>query len=258
MKAICYSRWSTLDQSCTTSAPRQLEATEAFAARQGWEISERIADDGQSAWTGANITTGKLGALVGRLEPDHGHGHVLVVEKLDRLSRQAPLTMAAWVQRACATGLTIVTADGAHTIDRDRLLRDQFTVIGLIFEAFRGFSESQAKSERVADAWDRKRQRGAPMTRRCPAWLTIPIGTTSFRSPANGQVGYRVIEDRAKIVRQIFDMAARGIGKSTIALTLNRDGVDTWGRGRGWHASYVQKILRNPAVRHGDYQTIWR
>lgn len=253
MRAILYSRWSSLEQNGTTSAPRQTEATETFAKRQGWEIVERLTDEGQSAWTGANITTGQLGALVNRLEPDRGHGHVLVVEKLDRLSRQAPLVMAGWVQRACATGLTIATTDGAHTIDRDRLARDQMTVLAMIFESFRGYSESQAKSERVADAWERKRRKGAAMTRRCPAWLTIAPGATSYRSATNGVVGFVAIEDRAAIVQRIFHMTCQGVGAATIASTLNREGVEPWAGGKGWHASYVRKIIRNPAV-IGEFQ----
>lgn len=253
MRAILYSRWSSLEQNGTTSAPRQAEATDAFARRQGWAVVERLSDEGQSAWTGANITTGQLGSLITRLEPDHGQGLVLVVERLDRLSRQAPLIMAGWVQRACATGLTIATADGAHIIDRERLERDQMTVLAMIFESFRGYSESQAKSERVADAWERKRRRGAAMTRRCPAWLSIPQGATSYRSPMNGVHGFVPIADRAAIVERIFQMAAQGIGAATIAAQLNREGVEPWAGGKGWYASYVRKITRNPAV-IGEFQ----
>lgn len=253
MRAILYSRWSSLDQSGTTSAPRQIAATEAFAQRQGWEVVERIADGGVSAWTGDNIASGNLGALIQRLEPDGGHDLALVVEKLDRLSRQSALTMVAWVQRACATGLTIATADGAHVIDRHRLERDQMAVIALIFDAFRGHGESQAKSERVGEAWARKRDRGVPMTRRCPAWLTIAPGATAYKSSANATAQYELIPERAAIVRRIFDMTAGGYGKASIAAQLNAEGLAAWGRGRGWHASYVQKIVRNPAV-IGEYQ----
>jgi len=253
MRAILYSRWSSLEQSGTTSAPRQLELNEAFAAKQGWSVDERVVDEGRSAWTGENIRTGNLGKLVERLEREGGEARVIVVEKLDRLSRQAPLIMAAWLQRACATGLSIATADGAHMISAASLQQDQMTVLGLIFEAFRGFSESQAKSVRVAEAWARKRHRGAAMTRKCPAWLTIAAGDTCFRSAINPTAAYTVIEERAELVRWIFEMTASGMGKAAIAADLNRRAVPPWGRGRGWHASYIQKITRNPAV-IGEYQ----
>jgi DNA invertase Pin-like site-specific DNA recombinase len=216
-------------------------------------VTEKLSDQGRSAWTGDNLRTGHLGKLLERFEREGAANTVLVVEKLDRLSRQPPLVMAAWVQRACATGLLIATADGAHTIDAQRLVRDQMTVLGMIFESFRGYSESQAKSERVADAWARKRERGAAMTRRCPAWLTIAEGVTSYRSAANADAKYTVVADRAALVLRMFRLTAAGVGKATIAAQLNSEGVPSWGRGHGWHASYVQKIIRNPAV-IGEYQ----
>lgn len=253
MRAILYSRWSSHEQSGTTSAPRQLGITEAFAKRQGWEIVERIQDEGVSAWNGANISTGRLGALIAQLEAEGGADVVLVVEKLDRLSRQSPLQMLGWVQRACGTGLTIATADGLHLINTGRLDREAMALVPLIFEAFRGHGESQAKSERVSEAWQQKRDRRAPMTRQCPAWLTIAVGATGYKSPENQTATYELIPERVEIVRRIFDMTANGYGKATIAGQLNKEGVPTWGRGRGWHASYIQKIVRNVAVL-GEYQ----
>jgi phosphoribosylformylglycinamidine (FGAM) synthase-like enzyme len=43
-------------------------------------------------------------------------------------------------------------------------------------------------------------------------------------------------------------MTARGHGQHTIALTLNREGVPTFGRATMWHRSYVKKIVENGAV----------
>lgn len=250
MRAICYARWSSLEQQRGSSPERQHEATQRFCDAKGWEIAERLTDSGKSAWTGENIRTGELGKFKKRIVQSGGEGVVLVVEKLDRLSRQPPLVMAGWIQEACASGLTIATADGSHFITADALLRNNFTVMGLIFEAFRGFEESQTKSERVADAWSKKRASGNAMTAICPAWLRVS-GSTSVRSDGAGK--FEVIEDRAAIVRRIFDLTESGQGKSAIARTLNSEGVPVFGRGNGWHASYIQKITRNRAV-IGEYQ----
>ena len=253
MKAILYSRWSSLEQSNTTSAPRQIQLTEDFASRNGWIVEERLTDEGRSAWTGDNIKSGALGKLIERLEQEGGDGLVLVVEKLDRLSRQPPLAMIAWVQRACATGLTIATADGGHLIDGRSLLGNQTTILSLIFEGFRAYSESQAKSERVGEAWSKKRDRGAPMTSRCPGWLRIASANTSYRSPTNVGAIFEVVEERAAVVRRIFALTDLGFGKATIARMLNAEGVPVFGKGKGWHASYIQKIIKNPAV-IGEFQ----
>jgi len=243
MRALIYCRWSRMEQKNGATLDRQMEFAEALCAREGWPIVERVQDEGRSAWTGDNLKSGNLGKLTERFEREGADGLVLVVEKLDRLSRQPPLVMSAWLQRVCATGLTIATSDGRHRITAADLLHNQFQVLSVIFEAFRGYEESQTKSGRVADAWARKRDRGTAMTAQCPGWLRINHDRT----------GYDVIDDRAAIVRRIFSETEAGIGKFTIAANLNAEGVPVFGRGKGWHASYVQKVTRSIAVL-GDYQ----
>lgn len=252
MQAILYSRWSSLEQSGTTSAPRQLELCETFARTKGWTIGERLVDSGRSAWTGENLTDGQLGQFANRVQRDGGTGIVLIVEKLDRLSRQKPRVMARWIETMVLTGLTIATADGRHVLT-EAALDNPMTYMSLIFEAFRGFEESETKSVRVANAWQQKRERGAPMSRQCPGWLTIGEKDTNFKSASNASAAYLPIEERVAIVRRIFDMTESGMGKATIAATLNREKVETFGRGNGWYASYIQKILCNRAV-IGEYQ----
>lgn len=247
MNTIIYARWSSLEQGKGTTLTRQLHLCESFAQRNGYTVVERITDEGRSAWTGDNIKTGALGKLKERLEIQGGHGVTIIVEKLDRLSRQSPLVVMNFLQSLTATGATIVSADGRHKITGDDLLRNMMGILSIVFETFRGFDESQAKSDRVGEAWRIKRQKGAAMTKICPAWLRLK----------DDRSGYELIEDRAAIVRRIFADTEAGIGKFTIAANLNAEGVEPWGvgkkKGNGWHSSYIQKITRNIAC-VGDYQ----
>jgi hypothetical protein len=68
---------------------------------------------------------------------------------------------------------------------------------------------------------------------------------------------FEVIEERAEIIRRVYSMTLEGIGKNTIARTLNAEGVPSFrsdrGKGIGWHESYVSKLLLNEAV-IGRYQ----
>jgi hypothetical protein len=64
---------------------------------------------------------------------------------------------------------------------------------------------------------------------------------------------FRVIEERAAIVRRVFKETVAGLGKHHIAKNLNRDGVAPFGRADGWHPSYIQKILKSAAVL-GEFQ----
>lgn len=222
-----------------------------MAQRENWVVEDTVIDDGVSAWSGENILSGALSMLLEKLERDGGSGRALIVEKLDRLSRQSALTMIQWLQRFTATGITIFSSDGRHKISAESLINDQIGVIALIFDSFRGFEESQVKSKRISAAWEAKRQRGAAMTAQCPAWVR-PVGSTSIRSSQTGS-SYELISDRAGLVMRIFKMAADGYGYSHTARTFNEERISPWGRATYWHASYIKKILSNPAV-IGNYQ----
>ena len=64
--------------------------------------------------------------------------------------------------------------------------------------------------------------------------------------------GFKVIQDRAKVVKKIFALTLKGVGVNKIAQDFNAKGLETWGKGKKkaarWHVSYVQKILASPAV----------
>ena len=64
LEAFLYARWSTHEQGKGTTLERQRSATEAFARRQGWQIADAFHDEGISAWTGANLETGRLAKFV--------------------------------------------------------------------------------------------------------------------------------------------------------------------------------------------------
>lgn len=251
MQAILYSRWSSLEQSKGTSSARQQQLCADFAEQQGWRIAERVADEGISAWTGDNIKSGNLGKLAARFERQGAEGVVLVVEKLDRLSRRPASEMTVWIQQVLASGVAIATADGRHRLDANGWARDPIMFMAVVFEAFRAFDEGQVKSERVASAWQKKRDRRAPMTKRCPAWLR-PKGSTSYKADQRAST-YEPIPQRAEIVLWMFRQAASGVGAAKIAAELNRRGEPVWGKGNGWHNSYIKKILANPAV-IGEFQ----
>src|SRR5262249_7033997 len=56
-----------------------------------------------------------------------------------------------------------------------------------------------------------------------------------------------------KVVRQIFEDSAAGVGINKMAGRLNEARVPTFGSPNGWHHAYVAKILGNRAVL-GEFQ----
>ena len=252
MKAVIYARWSSLEQGKGSSLERQLDLCEHFCAEQGWEILDRLRDEGKSAYTGANLQVGKLAEFTKRVEnqllPDDV---VLVVEQLDRISRLPPGQVIAWIQKVIGHGLTIATANDKLVLDSRKLESDPIGIVSTVFNAFRAFQESKHKSDRIAESWRIRRKAaesdGKPITSICPAWLSLDRKTGRFSE----------IPERVEIVKRIFREYDEGFGKRKIASRLNAERIAPWGRGDskgdGWHPSYVQKILSNTAVL-GEYQ----
>src|SRR4051794_5242523 len=88
--AFSYVRFSSRKQSQGDSERRQTELAEAYCRRHGWTLSDKTFEDlGVSAFHGKNALVGNLGEFLravqsGTVPP----GSVLVVESLDRISRQ--------------------------------------------------------------------------------------------------------------------------------------------------------------------------
>ena len=242
MDAIIYVRWSSTEQSRGTSKERQIELCKAHAAAKGWRVVETISDEGVSAFTGKHASSGALSRFVAAVEEGrYPDGVVLLTEKLDRLSRQEPARVFIWMATMTESGVTVATVDGDRQYRRGGF--DMAGIIEVVVKAQLAHEESQKKADRLAGAWRSKRRRIAEgerlvMTRRAPAWITVEGSPPAFR----------LIDDRAAIVRRIYEETVAGFGKASIARRLNVEGVPTFGRAAGWHASYVQKILTTTTV----------
>jgi DNA invertase Pin-like site-specific DNA recombinase len=253
MQAYIYIRFSTPKQEKGASKERQQEDCQSFCARRQWPVVEVIEDLGRSAWTGAHLSSGNLGRFAERVRAGEiPPGSVLVVEKLDRLSRQEPRTTQRWMEDLCAAGLSIATVSGDRVYDDAGLRADLMGTFEILMRAKLAHDESTQKSERVLDRIGRNMQRaketGRVITAKAPGWLLA----------RKDRSGFDVVEDRAAIVRRMYEMAAEGKGARWIAKELNEQGLPAWGYWRGanstptWETTYVALILRHPSV-EGDY-----
>lgn len=242
MDAILYARWSSDEQGKGSTLIRQREDCRAMAAAHGWNVIEEIVDDGISAFRGAHSEIGALGRFLRDAENGaYPNGVVLVVERLDRLSRQAPEIAFGTMLRMTGAGVIIATVDGNRQYRTGQF--GMAEIIEVIVKAQLSYEESAKKSDRVGRAWKQKRSRLASgdraiLTRRAPAWLRVEGNPPTFA----------IDKERAAVVRRIFEMTLAGHGKHSIARTLNKDGVPTFGQASAWHASSVQKILTSEAV----------
>jgi DNA invertase Pin-like site-specific DNA recombinase len=246
-KAYSYIRMSTDAQVLGDSLRRQTEQTEKFCREQGYDLDTtfELRDIGFSAYDGSNVSKGDLGKFVsavqaGRIE----RGSVLVVESLDRLSRQTPRTALRLFLDLLDHGINVATLIDRRTYAPDST--DQFDLMMSIMLMTRAHDESLHKSHRLRAVWENKRKHAQAtiLTSRCKAWL----------KPKSDRTGFVAIPDRATTVRRIFFEAADGgFGVDSIARRLNRERIPTFGRSRGWHKSYVLNILTDRAVL-GEFQ----
>lgn len=247
MDAVIYIRWSSAEQGKGSSLERQREDCRRHAALKGWNVIAELVDDGISAFKGRHSAVGELGRFVAEVDAGvYPDGIVLLTEKLDRLSREHAKKVFAWMLRVTELGVIVATVEGDRRYDRDNL--DMAAIIEVIVKAQLANEESEKKASRLSAAWASKRGRLARgeqlvLTRRAPAWLSVEGNPPRFV----------VIEERAAIVRRIFEETLAGLGKHHIAKNLNLDGIAPFGRASGWHASYIQKILTTPAVL-GEFQ----
>jgi DNA invertase Pin-like site-specific DNA recombinase len=245
-KAYSYLRFSTDEQRLGDSERRQLELSSSYAKAHGLDLVEDdFADRGISAFRGAHVQEGKFGRFMSDVRDGRiVRGSVLLVESFDRLSRQNPLDALDIFRALIQAGIKIVTLNDNREYS-DTNSSDLGNLVTMLVIASRAHEESKTKSDRVAKAWANKRKNAGSikLTAKCPAWLRLSADRKQ----------YEKIEDRAAIVKHIFEQSAAGIGIYTIVRALNERRVPTFGSSREWHESYLKKILDNRAT-IGEFQ----
>jgi len=243
--AYSYVRMSTDMQLKGNSLERQKEKSKEYAIRHDLQLVENFEDIGVSAFKGKNIKEGMLGDFISLIENKTvPAGSYLLIESLDRLSRENIFESIPLFIKILKSGIKIVTlideqVYGAENADFKDLLYPMVVLS-------RAHEESVAKSFRVGKAWANKRKniQQRKLTKVCPAWLKLNTDSNSFE----------VIPGRDDVVKRIFDLADSGYGSYSIGRILNNEGVLPFSENsKGWHASYITRILNNRSVL-GEFQ----
>lgn len=240
MNVIAYARFSSAAQAEGTSLERQFDFADAYAAKHGWTITERLSDEGRSAFKAKHKTeTAALGKFLRDLDHGrYGEGDILLVEALDRLSREEPLDALANVTRITSAGVRVEIINANLSLKRGQYEANIASLVQLLVGAAQAHGESKRKSELLTKTWRENRKKGVVRTHH-PHWMD--------RNRA-------LIPDRVETVRMIFDLADRGFGRLKIAKELNAAGLKTWGGEKtrkisgDWSAQQVSKIMSNRAV----------
>ncbi len=252
-KVFSYVRFSSAKQSAGDSYERQIKAAKAFATSKGLELADPkdylFFDAGRSAFRGRHIDdTSELARFLGYVEDGTVPvGSYLVIESLDRLSREKVRDALPRFLDLLAKGINVFTSLDQRTYTKDFDVTD---LLVSIISMSRAHEESATKGSRVSSAWQNKhkeaRETGKPLGKLHPLWLDLTPD------------GYVLNPDHAQVVRRIFDLSAKGYGSRVIAATLNQDGIPTFSAGRKnssglWGFSTIRHILESRTTL-GDYQ----
>ncbi len=231
MRAIIYTRVSTDEQADSGAGQNaQLDACRAWAARNGASIVSEHFD----------AVSGSVG-IVGRPQLDAAikslrKGDVLLVHKLDRLSRGEPM-VTVWIEMEVEKkGARIVSTAGEGTEGNDSSSVFMRRISYAIAE-----NERLKVRERTKAALQAKKRRGERM------------GQIAYGFTAQGN---RLIpsEDQQSVIHRMQVLRSKGESFRAIAKMLNTDGVPSPNAGRRvcsglWSGESVRGILAaNPGV----------
>lgn len=210
MRVIGYLRVSTDEQARSgLGLDAQSATVQAEADRRGWEHVEWVTDEGVSGGTAPCDRDG-LGQVLATI----GSGDVVIVAKLDRLSRSA-LDFLDLADRAESEGWSLIVLD---------LGLDMTTPMGRFTATI------------LAAVAELERQLIAARTREALASLK-----------AQGQRLGRPVELPDDVRHRIADARERGDTFQAIADRLNDEEVPT-ARGGTWHSATVLKVCRSVAL----------
>ncbi|MGE6781312.1 recombinase family protein [Ensifer adhaerens] len=248
--AYSYIRISSSKQALGDGPGRQIALSEAYAARHSLILDEALEDIGRSGWSGANIHKGALGRFLDMISAGQvARGSVLLVESLDRLSRQHPIDAQVILTSILTSGVNVVTLDDNNVYSAESLREDWTELIRIISIQARAHGESKRKSDLSKSAIQKRRalalEGKARFTTHVPAWISQykdKSGTTQYE-----------LNEHAATIRKVFDMAKDGCGQMTIAKELNRLKTPTYReKSTGWHQTAIGRILDNHAT-YGTY-----
>ncbi|HFI2182209.1 recombinase family protein [Enterobacter roggenkampii] len=240
-KVFVYHRVSSDQQLDGSGIARQAELLEGYLERTGIcaEMDDPapvvLSDQGVSAFKGLNISEGELGAWMEQVRNGMWDSSILVVESIDRFSRQNPFDVMGYINALMAHNVAIHDVMANIVISRSNSKDLPFVMMN----AQRAYDESKYKSDRIRKGWAKKREqafnKGTIVTNKRPQWIEV-------------ENDKYVVNEKAAVVKEIFALYQTGMGCPTIAKKLQRKEGEQYKFNRPWTGELVHKILTNRRV----------
>ncbi|MGM1176872.1 recombinase family protein [Serratia marcescens] len=243
MKSYLYSRISTLQQSEGFGNQRQINTVTDFLSFA--EIDSRLgfsldpsnyeileSDLGKSAFTGRNwkpsSSLGRFYESVMRREIIEG---ILIVENIDRLTRQSNYEAARKLINLITNGITIIEVESGMCFSTK--IPESLSILNMSIS--RAHGESLRKSRMIKKSWDNKKvkllEQGIAPSKKVPRWLKVIDGA------------YVVDEVLAALFREAFVLYDKGHGNAAIVARFNSEG--RLNNGKQWTTITMHRVLRD-------------
>lgn len=242
--AYSYERVSTGQQLSGRGLDRQADMAAAWCERHGFTLDTQLdlTDAGRSAYKGHHISRGALGRFLALAQQGTlPEGSVLLIEAIDRLSRQEPMeALQGIVFALVGSGVEIVDLEDGRTYSRESLAGDG--LVWLVLRVKAAHEYSARLSRRVVAHWDQLRD-------------GLRDGTTNHRGKAGGRHPFWLdldsdgrwqFNDRAEDVRLIFQQLQHS-GLTIVAQLLNERGSLS-STGKPWAHHSVRRVALDPAA----------
>ena len=257
-----YMRFSSFGQADGDSMDRQEQAAVSWAQTHGYELAEPHKDPNYSGFKGRHRAKGALSRFLKEIaDGDIERGSVLLVEAIDRLSREGYVKATKMITLILDAGITIITLEDGNEYSEAILDKKPDLIRTLQNKIEQANDYSKRLSYRVQKGKEKGRATKLaakrPITRMCPSWLKVVEDETGSR--------YMPIPERVEVIRDIFDQLDRDVSKLRIAKNLNERCVpqfDRAGQGlkstkpkkvHGWYLTSISKIAHNRAL-IGEFQ----
>lgn len=244
-RVYSYLRFSDPRQATGSSADRQLQYAQAWAAERGLQLDDSLSlrDEGLSAYHQTHVKQGALGAFLRAVDEGRiPHGSVLIVEGLDRLSRAEPIQAQAQLAQIVNAGITVVTASDGREYNRERLKAQPMDLVYSLLVMIRAHEESDTKSKRVrasirrlCDGWVAGTYRGLIRNGKDPQWLHW-----------TGEA-WELIPERVAAVHRALELYRQGLGAGRASKLMEAEGhmLTDWGIA----GQQIYRLVRLPALR---------
>ena len=251
-KAYSYIRYSSPQQAKGDSFRRQLAATQSFCEKNGYELDTELSVYQELGISGFKGDQENLKRFIDDCEKGNvKKGSLLIVENLDRLSRQKiNIAMRQFLHLLEYVDIYTLQDNKKYSHADDDATGDNqlLDIMTSLIIMSRAYEESATKQKRLKESWTERRKNihTKKLTSIVPHWLELSEDKTTFN----------IKKDRVEIIKFIYEKCIEGVGVSHLLRILNSN-LEQFPvpskKGKLWARTSLSRILIDKSVL-GEYQ----